>query len=71
MPTYELPNIFSALQYNWYHGGKYQFIQWHGIPFQGTGADITPPDVGAFFYNTTAIVDSFKRYITRHLNVSY
>ncbi|TDL25766.1 glycoside hydrolase [Rickenella mellea] len=54
--------------YNWYHGGKYQFIQWHGIPFSGTGADITPPDVGAFFYNTTAIVNSFKQYVTQHLN---
>lgn len=54
--------------YNWYHGGKYQFIQWNGIPFQGTGADITPDGVGAYFYNTTSIVDSFKRYITHHLN---
>ncbi|KZV94211.1 glycoside hydrolase [Exidia glandulosa HHB12029] len=54
--------------YNWYHGGKYQFIEWNGIPFEGTGADITPTDVGAFFYNTTAIVDSFKRFITHHLN---
>ena len=57
-------------QYNYYHGGKYQFIGWLGINFTGTGADITPPDVGAFFYNTTEIVDSFKRYITHHLNVS-
>ncbi|VDB95985.1 unnamed protein product [Peniophora sp. CBMAI 1063] len=54
--------------YNYYHGGKYQFIGWHGINFTGTGADIVPADVGAFFYNTTAIVDSFKRYITHHLN---
>lgn len=54
--------------YNYYNGGKYQFIGFHGIPFNGTGANITPPDVGAFFYNTTAIVDSFKRYITHHLN---
>jgi len=54
--------------YNYYHGGKYQFIQWAGIPFNGTGANITPPDVGAFFYNTTSIVDSFKRYITHHLS---
>ncbi|KAG8734814.1 hypothetical protein FRC10_011398 [Ceratobasidium sp. 414] len=54
--------------YNWYHGGKYQFIQWAGIPFSGSGADITPPDVGAYFYNNTKIVDSFKTYITRHLN---
>ncbi|KZS94212.1 glycoside hydrolase [Sistotremastrum niveocremeum HHB9708] len=53
--------------YNWYHGGRYQFIGWHGIPFEGTGSNITPPDVGAYFYNTTAIVDSFKRYITQHL----
>jgi len=53
--------------YNYYHGGKYQFIEWNGIPFNGTGANITPPDVGAFFYNTTVIVDSFKRYITQHL----
>ncbi|KZO91451.1 glycoside hydrolase family 5 protein [Calocera viscosa TUFC12733] len=28
---------------------------------------ITPPDVGANFYNTTSIVDSFKAYITHHL----
>ncbi|KLO17386.1 glycoside hydrolase [Schizopora paradoxa] len=54
--------------YNYYHGGKYQFIEWNGIPFNGTGADITPPDVGAFFYNTTRIVNSFKRYVTQHLN---
>ncbi|KAH8118194.1 glycoside hydrolase [Phellopilus nigrolimitatus] len=54
--------------YNYYHGGKYQFIGWNGIAFNGTGDDITPPDVGAFFYNTTTIVDSFKRYITQHLN---
>ncbi|KAJ7289339.1 glycoside hydrolase [Mycena rebaudengoi] len=50
--------------YNWYHGGKYQFIGWHGINFTGIGADITPPDVGTYFYNTTAIVDSFKTYIS-------
>jgi mannan endo-1,4-beta-mannosidase len=43
-----------------YHGGKYQFIKFHGIDFQGVGADITPPGVGAYFYNTTPIVDSFK-----------
>ncbi|KAH7101975.1 glycoside hydrolase superfamily [Auriculariales sp. MPI-PUGE-AT-0066] len=54
--------------YNWYHGGKYQFIKWHGIDFQGQGADITPADVGAYFYNTTEIVDSFKRFITHHLS---
>ncbi|KAI0271554.1 glycoside hydrolase superfamily [Gloeopeniophorella convolvens] len=54
--------------YNYYHGGKYQFIGWAGIPFQGTGSDITPDGVGAYFYNTTSIVDSFKRYITHHLN---
>ncbi|KAI0310840.1 glycoside hydrolase [Amylostereum chailletii] len=54
--------------YNYYHGGKYQFIAWHNISFEGTGSNITPPDVGAFFYNTTEIVDSFKRYITNHLN---
>lgn len=54
--------------YNWYHGGKYQFIQWAGIPFSGQGADITPPDVGAYFYNNTAVINSFKTYITRHLN---
>ncbi|KAF8601599.1 glycoside hydrolase [Ceratobasidium sp. AG-I] len=44
------------------------FIQWAGIPFSGLGADITPPDVGAFFYNNTVIVASVKTYITRHLN---
>lgn len=60
----------TSVQYNWYHGGKYQFIQWAGIPFSGQGAEITPPDVGAFFYNNTAIVNNFKTYITRHLNVS-
>ncbi|KZT56048.1 glycoside hydrolase family 5 protein [Calocera cornea HHB12733] len=54
--------------YNWYHGGKYQFIGWAGIPWSGTGAAITPPDVGAYFYNTSSIVDSFKAYITHHLN---
>ncbi|KAF8588241.1 glycoside hydrolase family 5 protein [Ramaria rubella] len=54
--------------YNYYHGGKYQFIEWNGIPFNGTGANITPTDVGAYFYNTTKIVDSFKRYISQHLN---
>jgi len=54
--------------YNYYHGGKYQFIGWHGIAFNGTGANITPDDVGAFFYNTTAIVDSFKTYVSERLN---
>ncbi|KZO90583.1 glycoside hydrolase family 5 protein [Calocera viscosa TUFC12733] len=54
--------------YNWYHGGKYQFIGWNGIEWSGTGAAITPPDVGAYFYNTTAIVDMFEAYITEHLN---
>ncbi|KZO90277.1 glycoside hydrolase family 5 protein [Calocera viscosa TUFC12733] len=54
--------------YNWYHGGKYQFIGWAGIPWSGTGAAITPPDVGAYFYNTSSIVDSFKAYITHHLS---
>ncbi|EIM84910.1 glycoside hydrolase [Stereum hirsutum FP-91666 SS1] len=54
--------------YNYYHGGKYQFIEWGGHNFSGTGADITPPDVGAFFYNDTSVVESFKRYITQHLN---
>lgn len=58
------------MQYNYYHGGKYQFIEWGGHNFSGTGADITPPDVGAFFYNDTSVVESFKRYITQHLNVS-
>ncbi|KAI0030945.1 glycoside hydrolase [Vararia minispora EC-137] len=53
--------------YNYYHGGKYQFIGWHGIAFNGTGANITPEDVGAYFYNTTSIVESFKRYIINHL----
>ena len=57
-------------QYNYFNGGKYQFIGWHGIPFSGTGANITPPDVGAFFFNTTAIVDSFKRYVSHLLSVS-
>ncbi|EJD39083.1 glycoside hydrolase [Auricularia subglabra TFB-10046 SS5] len=51
-----------------YHGGKYQFIQWHGHTFSGTGANITPEDVGAYFFNTTAIVNSFKRFINHHLN---
>ena len=59
----------SNFQYNYYHGGKYQFIQWHGINFTGVGAEISPPGVGAFFYNTTSIVNSFKRYIRHHLNV--
>lgn len=40
-----------------------------GIPFSGTGSNITPPDVGAYFYNTTEIVDSFHRFVKRHLNV--
>ncbi|KAA1472200.1 glycoside hydrolase [Dentipellis sp. KUC8613] len=53
--------------YNYYHGGKYQFISWNGHPFNGTGANIEPPDVGAFFYNDTKVVSSFKRYITNHL----
>lgn len=60
----------DLMQYNYYHGGKYQFIEWGGHNFSGTGADITPPDVGAFFYNDTNVVESFKRYITQHLNVS-
>ncbi|EJD39084.1 glycoside hydrolase, partial [Auricularia subglabra TFB-10046 SS5] len=47
---------------------KYQFVQWHGHNFSGVGASITPEDVGAYFYNTTAIVDSFKRFIEGHLN---
>ena len=51
-----------------YHGGKYQFIQWAGHPFEGVGDNITPPDVGAYFFNTSSIVDSFKRYITQHLS---
>ncbi|KZT56049.1 glycoside hydrolase family 5 protein [Calocera cornea HHB12733] len=53
--------------YNWYHGGKYQFIGWAGIGWSGQGAAITPPDVGAFFYNTSSIVTSFKDFITHHL----
>ncbi|TFY71901.1 hypothetical protein EVG20_g1114 [Dentipellis fragilis] len=53
--------------YNYYHGGKYQFISWNGHPFNGTGANIEPPDVGAFFYNDTQVVSSFKRYVTNHL----
>ncbi|TFY81777.1 hypothetical protein EWM64_g2234 [Hericium alpestre] len=54
--------------YNYYHGGKYQFIGWAGHNFTGTGSNIIPPDVGAFFYNDTKVVNSFKRYITQHLN---
>jgi mannan endo-1,4-beta-mannosidase len=41
--------------YNWYHGGKYQFIGWDGIEWSGTGAAITPSTVGAYFYNTTSM----------------
>ncbi|KZT61799.1 glycoside hydrolase family 5 protein [Calocera cornea HHB12733] len=53
--------------YNWYHGGKYNFVGWGGHSWSGTGAAITPPDVGGFFYNDTNVVQLFTNYITHHL----
>jgi len=37
--------------------------------FHLVGASITSPDVGAYFFNNTAIAYSFHRYATHHLNV--
>jgi mannan endo-1,4-beta-mannosidase len=61
--------------FDYYHGGKYNFLRWNGINL--TGQDSTNPAIQQFYTNET-IVASFKDYIhklvthvNQYTNVSY
>lgn len=58
--------------FDYYHGGKYNFLRWHGI-----SASSTDPAVQQFYTNAT-IIASFKDYIhtllthvNQYTNISY
>jgi mannan endo-1,4-beta-mannosidase len=51
--------------YDYYHGGKYNFLRWHGFNLTQT-KDSTNPLVQQF-YNNATIVASFKDYIHKLL----
>ncbi|KAL1873830.1 hypothetical protein VTK73DRAFT_714 [Phialemonium thermophilum] len=62
--------------FDYYHGGKYNFLRWNGFPLTQQG-DSTNPLVQQFYTNDT-IVRSFKDYIrillthiNRYTKVSY
>ncbi|KAF2182234.1 glycoside hydrolase family 5 protein [Zopfia rhizophila CBS 207.26] len=54
--------IFAPLtdNYDYYHGGKFQFLRWRGIDIKSTGT--LDPKVQEF-YNNRTIIDDFKNYI--------
>ncbi|OIW35427.1 glycoside hydrolase, partial [Coniochaeta ligniaria NRRL 30616] len=62
--------------FDYYHGGKYNFLRWNGFNFTQT-KDSSNPQVQQFYTNAT-IVASFKDYIhkllthvNRYTNISY
>ncbi|KUJ08109.1 glycoside hydrolase [Mollisia scopiformis] len=64
--------IFAPLtdNYDYYHGGKFNFLRWAGLNISGTNNAKLPPDTLQFYTNDT-IIASFKDYITHlmtHVN---
>lgn len=62
--------------FDYYHGGKYNFLRWNGLNFTQT-KDSSNPQIQQFYTNAT-IVASFKDYIfkllthvNRYTNISY
>lgn len=47
--------------YDYYHGGKYNFLRWYGLNLTQTN-DSNNPEIQQFYTNTT-IVSAFKNYI--------
>ncbi|KAK5120482.1 hypothetical protein LTR85_006137 [Meristemomyces frigidus] len=59
--------IFAPLidNYDYYHGGKYDFLRFRGINISSTSYSVVNPLVMQFYTNRT-IINDFKNYI-RHL----
>lgn len=56
--------IFAPLvdNYDYYHGGKFDFLRWRGINISTETSETQSPLVQQFYTNRT-IIDDFKRYI--------
>lgn len=56
--------IFAPLidNYDYYHGGKFNFLRWRGINISSETGQTLDPLVQEFYTNRT-IIDDFKRYI--------
>lgn len=62
--------------FDYYHGGKYNFLRWHGVDVTQE-KDSNNPIIQRFYFNQT-IIDSFKDYIhklvthvNQYTNISY
>ncbi|KAH7403663.1 glycoside hydrolase superfamily [Cadophora sp. MPI-SDFR-AT-0126] len=47
--------------FDYYHGGKFTFLRWHGYNISGSDSPL-PPDTMKF-YTDAAIINTFKNYI--------
>ena len=51
--------------YDYYHGGKFDFLRFRGLNVSSANTSVVPPEVMQFYDNAT-IVQDFKNYI-QHL----